>query len=98
MSSYPESEHVRRRHALRLVVALLFGVYLGSYLWLSRRGYAEADRYHLKGFYYFFPEDSDTWRYKNYGCVYLFWPLNVIDRSLGFGRHPGKEPLRGLSK
>src|SRR5262245_7312845 len=58
-----------RRHKKLLVIAtLLLGVYVASYLWLSRRGYAEADQYNITGFYYFFPEDSDAWRFKNYGC------------------------------
>ena len=82
---------------------LVFGVllllsYIGSYAALSRRGYAEADRYNVKGFYYFSPEDSDAWRLQNYGCVYLFWPINAVDRWLGSGRHPASEPLWGLSK
>ncbi len=79
-------------------VALLVVGFVVLYLWLSRRGYAEADRYGMTGFYYFSPEDSDTWRSKNYGCVFLFWPLNVVDRSLGMGRAPASEPLRGLSQ
>jgi hypothetical protein len=78
--------------------AVLLVLYVGSYVVLSRRGYAEADQYNMKGFYYFFPEDSDAWRLQNYGCVYLFWPLNVIDRQLGWGRYPASEPLLGLSK
>jgi hypothetical protein len=77
---------------------LLLVLYVGTYLVLSRRGYAEADRYHMKGFYYFFPENSDAWRWKNYGCVHLFGPLNAVDRWLGFGRSPACEPLWGLSK
>ncbi len=89
---------MRKRKRLVLATALLLVAYLGSYLWLSRRGYAEADQYGMVGFYYFLPENSDSWRYKNYGCVFLFWPLNAIDRALGFGRHPASEPLWGLSK
>jgi hypothetical protein len=81
-----------------LVIGLLLATYLGSYWWLSRRGYAEADRYGMAGFYYFLPEDTRAWRYKNYGCVILFWPLNGIDRSLGLGRSPASEPLWGLSR
>jgi hypothetical protein len=77
---------------------LLLAVYAGSYLWLSRRGYAQADQHNLSGFYYFFPVNTDAWWYKNYGCVCLFWPLNVIDRSLGFGRHPAREPFWGFGK
>jgi hypothetical protein len=87
-----------KRKRLVLVIALLLATYLGSYLWLSRRGYTEADQYGMAGFYYFFPENSDAWRYKNYGCGILFWPLNVIDRSLGLGRSPASEPLWGLSR
>jgi hypothetical protein len=78
--------------------AVLLLLYLGSYVALSRRGYAEADRYNITGFYYFFPEDSDAWRWKNYGCVYLFGPLNVVDRWAGLGRHPASEPVWGLSR
>jgi hypothetical protein len=78
--------------------ALLLLLYVGSYVTLSRRGYSEADHYNMKGFYYFSPENTDAWRWKNYGCVYLFWPLNVVDRWLGLGRHPASEPLWGLSK
>jgi hypothetical protein len=85
------------KRLLWLCGALLL-LYVGTYVALSRRGYAEADRYNMKGFYYFFPEDSDAWRLKNYGCVCLFWPLNVVDQRLGLGRHPGSEPLWGLSK
>jgi hypothetical protein len=48
--------------------------------------------------YYFFPEDSDAWRIKNYTCVYVFWPLNKVDQRLGLGRCPASEPLWGLSK
>ncbi|MCI0739393.1 MAG: hypothetical protein L0Y72_10140 [Gemmataceae bacterium] len=42
--------------------------------------------------------DADAWRLKNYGCVFLFRPINAVDRWLGFGRHPASEPLWGLSK
>jgi hypothetical protein len=97
----PEGDSGRKKGKRPLLVfgALLLLLYVGSYVGLSRRGYAEADRYDMKGgFYYFSPEDSDAWRWKNYGCVSLFWPLNVVDRWLGFGRHPSPEPLWGLSK
>jgi hypothetical protein len=83
-------------HLLFVLGMLLLLLYVGSYVVLSRRGYAEADRYGIKGFYCFFPEDSDTWRFKNYGCVYLFWPLNAVDRGVGLGRPPAAEPLKGL--
>jgi hypothetical protein len=84
-----------RRTRAWLVVGLLLGLYVTSYLVLSRRGYAEADRYNISGFYYFSPEDSDAWRMKNYGFVLLFRPLNAIDRALGFGRERASEPMWG---
>src|SRR5262249_36186209 len=74
----------RSRGWLRFLVAcalaLLLASYVGAYYHLSRLGHAEADRYNMKGFYYFFPENTDVWRSKNYGCVYLFCPVNVVDR------------------
>jgi hypothetical protein len=95
-----EAGAVRKKSKRLLLMfgALLVLLYVGSYVALSRRGYAEADQYNMKGFYYFFPADSDAWRLKNYSCVYLFWPLNVVDRWLGLGRSPASEPLWGLSK
>jgi hypothetical protein len=90
---------VRRRNTLMLVlIGLVLTVYVGLYAWLSRRGYAEADQFRIKGFYYFSPADSDTWRAKNYGCAALFAPLNAIDRAFGWGRGPASEPLWGLSR
>jgi len=88
------------RHVCCLLVlfALLLVVYVGSYYVLSRRGYAEADRYDMKGFYYFTPENTDSWRLRNYTCVDLFLPLNAADRWLGFGRYPTCAPLWGLSR
>jgi hypothetical protein len=76
----------------------LFFLYVGAYVTLSRQGYAEADHFNIKGFYYFSPEDTEAWRWKNYGCVYVFCPLNVVDRSLGYGHAPASEPLWGLSR
>jgi len=90
---------VRKKWKCVLLIGLtLLVLYVGSYVALSRRGYAEADQYNMRGFYYFFPEDSDAWRLKNYGCMYLFLPINAVDRWLGLGRYPGAEPLWGLSK
>ena len=88
----------RRLFILPTIVLLLLATYVGSYLVLSRRGYAQADEYGMKGFYYFFPENTDAWRYKNYGCVFLFWPLNTIDCAIGCGRHPAAEPMWGIAE
>ena len=79
------------------IAGLAVALYAGSYLGLSRRGYAEADEYRLKGFYYLCPKDSDTWRYSHYSCVILYWPANFFDRCIGLGRYPASEPLWGLS-
>ena len=87
----------KRKWPLWVFGALLL-FYVGSYAALSRRGYAAAYQYNMKGFYYFSPEDSDAWRRKNYGCVTLFRPINAVDRWLGFGPHPASEPLWGLRK
>jgi hypothetical protein len=88
----------RRKWSLWVLGALLL-LYVGSYAALSRRGYAEADQYNMNGgFYYFSPDSSEAWRWKNYGCAHLFWPINAVDRWLGLGRHPACEPLWGLSK
>lgn len=87
----------KRWQLLFFVSSLLAVFYLGSYVVLSRRAYAEADRYDSDGFYYVSPENSDHWRIKNYGCVYLYYPLNLVDQWLGLGRPPACEPMWGLS-
>jgi hypothetical protein len=96
---FPEGAAIPKKRKWPLwVFGVLLLLYVGSYAALSRRGYAEADQYNMKGFYYFSPEDSEAWRWKNYGCVCLFRPINAVDRWLGFGRPPACEPLWGLSK
>lgn len=88
-----------RKNTLIVVFALFFMAYLASYVVLSRRGYSEADQFRMKGFYYVFPENTDTWYYKNYGCRILFWPVNLVDRSIGLGRYPASSaPLFELGK
>ena len=86
-----------RPNNLLIVVTFVLVAYVTSYLWLSRRGYAEADRYHSEGFYYFTPENTPAWHRKNFGCVILFWPLNLLDRAIGCGREPAFAPLMDLS-
>lgn len=72
-------------------------LYLSTYLVLSRRGFAEADRVQASGFYYVAPRDTDGWRLLNRTCVLIFRPVQVLDRWLGTGREPAAEPLFGLS-
>ena len=87
-----------KRRILAVFGGLLLVLYIASYVILSRRGYSEADKYNIKGFYYVFPENTAAWRAKNYGCAAFFWPLNIVDRAIGLGRYPASEPLWGLSK
>jgi hypothetical protein len=88
----------KRQRWFTVVAWLLLALYVGSYLVLSRRGYAEAKLYGFKGFYYLTPENSDHWRHWNYSLVYLYAPANAVDRWLGTGRYPASEPLWGLSR
>ena len=89
---------MRKRNKILIVFLCVFiAAYVTSYVWLSRRGYAEADQHGFIGFYYFVPEDSDAWRYKNNSCISLYWPLNFVDRFVGIGRYPASEPLWDLS-
>ena len=79
--------------------SILVVLYVGSYFALSRRGYAQADRWNMHdAFYYFTPENTQSWRQRNDTCVYLFWPAKIVDQLLGFGKVPASEPLWGLSR
>lgn len=79
--------------AIVLVVA-----YVGSYLVLSRRGFALTEALGGKGFYFFAPQDTTTWRVCNYGCVVLYYPLIMADEWLGTGKPVACEPLWRLSR
>ena len=37
----------------------------------------------IEGLYFFPPEDTDSWRRWNYGCVRFYYPLIVIEGWLG---------------
>ena len=56
------------------ILALLVAGYIASYVWLSRRGYEQADEWNCVGFYYFTPQPTDAWRRKHFGCAALFFP------------------------
>ncbi len=79
------------------IAAICLIAYVGSYLALSRRGYAESDRHQSEGFFYFTLENNDTWAFRHIVCVYMFWPLNQLDCALGTGRAPSSVPLMDLS-
>ena len=73
----------KRIKLLLRIAGLVLALYAGSYVGLSRRGYAEADEYKLDGFTYFCREDSEAWEFRNYSCVTLYWPANLFDRCIG---------------
>lgn len=79
------------------IVAISLIAYVGLYLALSRRGYAESDHYQSEGFFYFTLDKNDTWAFRHVVCVYVFWPLNQLDCALGTGRGPSSVPMWDLS-
>jgi hypothetical protein len=87
----------RRWYRLAIIVLIaLLVVYVGSYLVLSRRGFADADRWDAEGFYFLPPEDTNEWRFWNYTLVRVYYPLIVIDNGIGTGRPAASEPTRRL--
>jgi len=75
----------RRRWFLVMMCILL--AYVGSYLYLSRRGIALGRQWQVEGFYFFPPfEETDFWRLRNYGCACFYFPLLVIEDWLGTGK------------
>lgn len=89
---------IKKKRLIVVCGGILLLIYIGSYLALSRRGYAEADLCSFKGFYYLTPEDTDRWRTANYGLAILYWPVNRLDRLFGTGRSPAAEPMWRLDR
>jgi hypothetical protein len=85
-----------RRKVLIVLLCVLLA-YVGSYIVLSRCGFAWSDTHHSAGFYFFPPDDSNTWRLANYGCVCFYYPLIVIDNWIGTGRLVAREPTFRMS-
>jgi hypothetical protein len=86
-----------QRALVGAILICLLAVYVGSYLALSRAGFAYADAYDMNGFYFSPPENSDRWRFWNYTCVRLYYPLILVDNWLGTGRAVGAEPTWSLA-
>jgi hypothetical protein len=61
--------------------------YFGSYVVLSRRGYALTDSVGGKGFWFVLPETKRDEK-KNEGYIRLFWPLIEAELLIGTGRTP----------
>ncbi len=87
-----------RKRRLILVIVLFGLLYVGTYLGLSRRGYAEAKRYGMKRFCYLPTKDSHWGEIGNVWCMVAFKPLNAVDCWLGYGITAGYPPLWSLSK
>ena len=58
----PADANRQRRYSPRFIAILagLVVLYALAYIVISRLGYATADEYQLEGFYYVFPENTDT--------------------------------------
>ena len=69
--------------------------YAGTYLWLSRTGFNSADTYDADGFYFVEVDSPATFRVHRV-LTLVFSPAILIERVLGTGRDPAKEPLWGL--
>ena len=86
----------RRAQLVAVLVLVMVAVYLGAYIALSRTGYADADRLGVEGFYYCTADGLPTRDRAHVICSVVFWPVNAVDRLLGFGRAPAALPLRNL--
>jgi hypothetical protein len=80
-----------------VVALILLLVYVGSYDILSRRGLAQSKAAGFTGLYFFPPEDTNSWRLCNYGCVTFYYPLIVVEMWLGTMNGIGCEPMWKLS-
>lgn len=87
-----------RSRAMLGVLWVVLTLYVGSYAVLSRRGMEEAERCNMCGFYYFTPENTETWRAKHSFCCWLYFPINALDQAVGLGKGPGRVLFWGLSK
>jgi hypothetical protein len=88
----------RTEKIVLIFLIFLLTAYVTSYVVLSRRGFAMSEEAGFSGFYFFPPEDTDSWRRMNYGCVTIYYPLIVIDNWIGTGKCPAAPPLMRLSR
>ena len=85
-----------RRRKVAVIGLVLCVIYVSSYLALSRRGFAQADEWNAKGFYFITPSSHTAWQV-NWCLVIVYYPLIAIDNMLGTGRPVGSEPIHHLS-
>lgn len=81
-----------------VLILLAFVVYVGSYVALSRHGFAVSDQAGITGFWFFELRPTDAWEVSNYGCVAFYAPLIYLDYHFVGKRQPANVPLMGLSK
>ena len=95
-----------RRHRTRIFVfiaftiALLLTSYVGSYVYLSRRGMQEAPTWRLKGFLYISLAEAtdDLEMPRHYERARFYAPANAVDQVLTGADGPVRCMLLGLSK
>lgn len=76
---------------------LLIFVYVSSYVVASRRAFAKADEWQLKGVWFALPDDGQNWRVTHYALTALYFPLIAIDSAIGTGRPTTNEPTWSLA-
>ena len=84
------------RNRCRMVIAVLFVAYAASYLVVTRRAFAEADRYKMYGYYFVLPTNASS-RWVNQFCRCFYYPCICVESLLGTGREPACDPMEGLS-
>jgi hypothetical protein len=87
------SGHSKLKLVMIVLMCMLIAAYVSSYIILSRRGFATSNASGCSSFYFFPPEDTNAWRRMNYGCVYFYYPLIVIDNWIGTGKPIAHEPM-----
>ena len=88
----PNCTSQRRYWCVLGIVLVLLLAYVGSYWHFSRRGFAAADEYGLKGLFFYLPDDTAEWERKEMALRVLNLPLIYVDCWIGTGRSPGSPP------
>jgi len=80
------------RRLLYIWLALII-LYVTSYGFLSRRGFAISDKYGYEGFYFLEPRPTALWQLWNYRLVAFYYPCIFVDYNvLGIGRPIASTP------
>jgi hypothetical protein len=86
----------RRPQMTAWLVVAFFSLYVASYTVLSRRGFKEAERYRMEGFY-FVPVDNPAMFRVHSALTLLYAPLIWLEQAAGTGRAPSSSPMFELS-